>query len=87
MRSPKLIDEMGKRHGRLTVFGGPNTVKKGASTWTCRCDCGAVKEATGNALRKGQIKSCGCLKRVQSLRYWCGKKHNPLDQVDDDLLY
>ena len=27
----------------------------------CKCDCGKEKEAAGNALISGDIKSCGCL--------------------------
>lgn len=27
--------------------------------WLCRCDCGAIKEVHGTALKSGQSKSCG----------------------------
>ena len=86
MRSKRLIDETGHRHGKLSVIGGPNKNRHGAVTWTCRCDCGTVKDVAGTGLRKGHVQSCGCLKRVHSLRYWNGRHHNPLDRIDDDLL-
>jgi len=87
MRSARLINEIGKRHGKLIVVGGPNTDKYGAATWVCRCDCGTLKDVSGTAMRKGSVQSCGCLKKIHSLKYWNGKQHNPLDRVDDDLLY
>ena len=32
--------------------------------WAARCDCGAEHEARGDALRRGQVKSCGCLSQT-----------------------
>lgn len=34
--------------------------------WLCRCDCGALKIADGTNLRRGEIRSCGCLNRELS---------------------
>jgi len=37
-----VIEEVGKRHGIITVLErGPNTRKDGAQWW-CRCDCGNI---------------------------------------------
>ena len=38
---------------------------KGAHTpqWLCKCDCGNQKIVNGNALKRGAIKSCGCLQK------------------------
>lgn len=53
------IDLTGKRFGRLDVLryvGG-----KGCR-WTCRCECGTVKDISGGSLRRGSTTSCGCLR-------------------------
>lgn len=57
-----MIDLIGQKFGRLTVveFAG---VKKNGARWKCVCDCGLTTIATGSNLRKGNTKSCGCLRR------------------------
>ena len=54
-----VIDEVGSRHGRLTVleYAGENNRH---TQWLCRCDCGAEKIIYGHHLRYGAVKSCGC---------------------------
>lgn len=56
------MDLIGQKYGRLTVveFCG---IKNRKATWKCVCDCGMVVIATGNNLRSGTTKSCGCLRR------------------------
>lgn len=51
----KVIDEKGKRYGKLTVLE-----YVGNSKWKCQCDCGNITNVTGYFLRSKQIKSCGC---------------------------
>lgn len=55
-----VIDLIGCRYGRLVVIEKVET--KGASKWVCKCDCGNTKTISGNSLRQGQTKSCGCLR-------------------------
>jgi len=69
-----VIDETGKRHGRLTVIERVENVDGGAARWLCRCDCGKHTLATGRQLRAGSKKSCGCVNvgrwpRVLQKRY------------------
>jgi len=35
--------------------------------WVCRCQCGTVVTVTSVALRKGECKSCGCLRREKTM--------------------
>lgn len=57
-----MIDETGKRYGKLTVisFAG---IKRGNAYWLCKCDCGLTTVTSGTYLRKGHTTSCGCVKR------------------------
>jgi hypothetical protein len=54
---------IGIQFGRLTVEAEAGRSARGAVLWACRCTCGAEKVAAGVALRAGQTKSCGCLRR------------------------
>jgi hypothetical protein len=53
---------IGKRFERWTVIGLSNKQYRQMSMWTCRCDCGVVRDIIGNNLTRGISKSCGCLK-------------------------
>lgn len=73
----KFQDLTGKRFGRLTVI--KRSERKGKNTyWICRCDCGAITEATTTKLKKGHTKSCGCYKTEKFAEYIDSKKHDLL---------
>ena len=60
----KLIDLTGQKFGRLTVLGRAPKPEGATSTsafWHCICECGTKKIISGNVLRQGKAKSCGCL--------------------------
>lgn len=65
--SRALIDLMGKRFGRWQVIG-PREKRNGVSVWLCRCDCGKEERPSGQSLRDGTSKSCGCLTRESTSR-------------------
>ena len=59
----------GSRYGLLTVIERDyeyeaNKTKK-AAYWKCICDCGNYTTVLGTCLRSGDIKSCGCLRRIK----------------------
>jgi hypothetical protein len=56
-----LIDELGKRYGRLVVL--EKTRDETQVAWRCRCDCGAETVTRGCKLRQGEVISCGCFNR------------------------
>lgn len=71
--SATLIDLTGKQFDRLNVVEFAGKDKDGHSLWKCQCICGNVKIVRGRHLRRGQIRSCGCLlKETASERI---KKH------------
>ena len=53
---------IGKRFGRLTVIAF-DRIQNHKAYWKCVCDCGLTVVAHGNNLRRGNTKSCGCLRR------------------------
>lgn len=58
------IDITGNRYGRLTVLHKDFDRKTDCgSYWICKCDCGKIKSCRSSSLRRGEILSCGCLRK------------------------
>lgn len=64
----KLINLIGKRFGRLSPIKVVGKDKWGDYRWLCMCSCGNEKIISGNSLRNGNTKSCGCLNREKIIR-------------------
>ena len=60
-------DETGRTYGRLTVIGRAPEQPSAHAYWLCRCECGALAAVPGGQLRRGKVRSCGCL-NIDSLR-------------------
>ena len=60
----QLIDLTGNKYGKLTVLKKDEERKtKSGSYWICQCECGNVKSVKSSSLRRGEIQSCGCLRK------------------------
>ncbi len=60
----KAKDLSGMKFGKLTVLRRSSDVgggKKPVVKWICRCECGKVCIVSGDSLKTGHTKSCGCL--------------------------
>ena len=55
------IKMTGLRFGRLFVIDEAGYDNQKKLLWKCLCDCGETKIISGNSLRRGHTKSCGCL--------------------------
>lgn len=55
-----MIDPVGERFGRYVVLREVERAGR-ARRFLCRCDCGTEKVVRLNHLRRGTIRSCGCL--------------------------
>ena len=53
----------GRKFGRLTVLERSTKIVPKNVVWICKCDCGEIIEVTASSLRRGNTKSCGCLRR------------------------
>lgn len=64
--NPKFQNLIGKRFGRLIVFEYAFSTWHGVKArkrdhhWFCRCDCGTTHAVSGQSLKRGKTKSCGC---------------------------
>jgi hypothetical protein len=70
-------DMTGQRFGLLTVISfaylkGKNKV----AYWNCECDCGNTKSISGNSMRTGMTRSCGCLQKLRSTH--ANQKRGPM---------
>lgn len=75
----KRIDLTGQRFGRLVVEGFAGTDKKRNVLWSCKCDCGQRRVVTGNNLKSGHTKSCGCSRIAH------GKSYTRLHRIWADM--
>lgn len=59
------VDLAGQRFSRLVALSFER--RKGYWFWRCRCDCGNIKAVWDFNLRSKKIRSCGCIKREQTV--------------------
>jgi len=85
-RGPKRVDLTGLRFGRLLVLElGPVVVTKAGkkrAQWNCKCDCGNLPTIEAQFLKRGETKSCGCLrieKIANQLKTHGLKKTHPIE--------
>lgn len=72
-----LIDLTGQRFGMLTVLRRSDQPHS-CVYWICRCDCGTVVEVSGNNLKRGHHKSCGCRRTLP----YIGKRYGRLTVLE-----
>jgi hypothetical protein len=58
-----IIDEVDHVYTRLTVLRFVGITDTHKAIFLCACECGNRSEVTGNDLRSGTSKSCGCYNR------------------------
>lgn len=67
-------DITGKRYGRLVVMSYNGLNKKGKREWNCKCDCGNEVSVLVTNLTKNKTKSCGCLAKDVTKKYFAEKR-------------
>lgn len=58
----RVIDLVGQEFGLLTVVERVENSKTGQARFRCSCTCGGETISYGASLRRGESKSCGCLR-------------------------
>lgn len=83
-----LKDLTGCVFGRLTVIERAEDYiypksKKKQTRWLCECECGNKKIISGNNLKRGVTKSCGCLsKEINSIMH---SKKNKYENIANNI--
>ena len=83
----KALDLAGSRFGRLIVqhLTDSRVGKDGKPRrqWACVCDCGNTVIASTQSLRKGDVRSCGCLKHDETVARMTthGASHTKLHNI------
>jgi hypothetical protein len=67
----RVLDIAGKRFGLLKAIDAESVT--GKRFWRCECDCGNIALYQTFQLTSGQVKSCGCLKRINLIGQRFGK--------------
>lgn len=57
------LDLTNQKFGRLTALRKTNKRQNNLVIWECECECGQLCEVNSSNLRRGKVKSCGCLKK------------------------
>ncbi|MDY2960390.1 MAG: hypothetical protein SOR72_06315 [Hornefia sp.] len=65
----RFLDLKGRKFGKLTAACRIESKEKGYAKWLCKCDCGEETVCTARDLKKGYVKSCGCMKRKKNRWY------------------
>lgn len=71
--SERRINLAGIRFGKLVAAEPGEPDKWGAARWKCSCDCGGQALVKTSMLRRGAVKSCGCLQDAR--RHTWNKSH------------
>lgn len=77
--SVNFKDLTGLRFGRLAVVVRSENSSQGQARWLCVCDCGGERVVASSLLRKGKVKSCGCLVKDNAKQLFTthGETHSP----------
>lgn len=83
LRTKRTAELIGKKFGRLTVIAlskKPSNKKSAGIYVSCQCECGKQTACLASFLKKGQIRSCGCLAReLSSIRNRTHGRHDTVE--------
>lgn len=65
MRKP--LDITGQRFGRLVAIRPTDKRIDACVVWECKCDCGNVVNVSVHDLKRGDTKSCGCIRYERAI--------------------
>src|SRR5688500_9592096 len=74
-----IMYQEGDRYNKLTLIALSHNDKHGRQIWTVKCDCGTVRLAEASRVKRGVLKSCGCLE-VENRKKLNNSFKNKVDQ-------
>ncbi len=77
---------IGNKYGKLTVLELIDSNNKSKTRYLCKCECGNLHETSGDSLRGGKSKSCGCLKKAYIPKICDRKKNKDKTLISDDFI-
>jgi hypothetical protein len=80
----KFIDLTGQKFNRLEVIKLEKYIGGGKSIWLCLCDCGNKTIVVGSSLKNGHTRSCGCMKRENSITH--RKSYSYVYQIWNNMI-
>lgn len=81
----RRLNLVGEHYGRLTVVSCTNHKQNGCYMWRCVCDCGVEVDVRADHLKRGEISSCGCLRK--GLQKGVASKHGGACDGQRERLY
>ena len=80
----KFINLLGQKFNHLTVIDKAPRNKSGQIQQACSCDCGSDKivYAAATRLKRGAVKSCGCIKTSKYKTRLVGKRFGKLTAIE-----
>jgi len=60
--------EPGTKYNMLTIVKLHHVDKRWRRHYVCKCDCGNEKVIQGSLITSGNTKSCGCIRKINSLK-------------------
>ncbi len=75
-------DVTGRRFEKLVVIKRIEN-KDNRPYFLCQCDCGKTTEVSTQNLKGGNVRSCGCLKKSESIKNMIGKVFSRITVISD----
>ena len=77
-------DLTGQRFGKLVVIERAGSNKHKCCVWKCKCDCGNITYTTTQYLKKGDTRSCGCIRGKHNRTH--GMTNAKLDRTYKNMI-
>lgn len=73
----RKLDLAEKKFNYLTVLEEAGYANDGKIIWKCRCDCGNITFLVGSKIKRGLVKSCGCINKKKGKEHFNWKQDLP----------
>lgn len=71
----KALDLTNKRFGKLiALYKTDKRDSSGSVFWYCKCDCGGEKIVRAAELKRGTVRSCGCITKERATKFCLDRK-------------